>query len=256
MPNLFSTSRRKFITNSAMATVAGLALPNIVSAATMAAGSKKITLNKDDTILFQGDSITDWGRSHNEVVPNTSSALGSSYPFAAGSTLLSQYPAKSFKIYNKGVSGNKVYQLSDRWDADCLTLKPNVLSILVGVNDHWHKLNGSYPEGSIDKYRKDYKELLERTKQALPDVKLIIGEPFAYLGLKFVNQSWYPKFNEYRLVAREMADTYHAAFIPYQSIFDDALKLAPAAYWSIDGVHPTVAGAGLMAHSWLEVVKG
>jgi lysophospholipase L1-like esterase len=253
MPHFLNNSRRKFITNSAIATVASLALPDLVSAATAAV--KKISLDKDDVILFQGDSITDWGRTHTETLPNTSQALGAAYPFIAGSNMLTQYPAKNLKIYNKGVSGNKVYQLAERWDADCLALKPNVLSILVGVNDHWHKLNGQY-SGTINTYRDDYKKLLERTKQALPDVKLIIGEPFAYMDVKYVNQSWYPKFNEFRLVAREMADTYHATFIPYQNIFDEALKLAPATYWSIDGVHPTVAGAGLMAKAWLETVKG
>ncbi|EHQ28600.1 SGNH/GDSL hydrolase family protein [Mucilaginibacter paludis] len=248
-------SRRNFITSSAIAAVGSLALPEIVSAAATVAGVKKIGLNKDDVILFQGDSITDWGRNHNEVPPNTSSALGNAYPFAIATTLLTQYPGKSLKFYNKGVSGNKVYQLAERWDAECLALKPNVLSILVGVNDFWHKLNGAYA-GTIDTYRNDYKALIDRTKQALPDVKLIIGEPFALTGVKYVNQNWYPKFNEFRLVAREVADTYHATFIPYQSIFDDALKLAPAAYWSLDGVHPTVAGSGLMARVWLETVKG
>ncbi|MEO6524402.1 MAG: SGNH/GDSL hydrolase family protein [Mucilaginibacter sp.] len=238
-----------------MAAVVGLALPDIVSAATLAAGPKKISLDKNDVILFQGDSITEWGRTIGDTNINTYNSLGSSYPFATASSLLAQYPAKNLKFYNRGISGNKVPQLADRWDADCLALKPNVLSILVGVNDHWHKLNGQYA-GTIDDYRNGYKALLERTKQALPNVKLVIGEPFAFTGIKYVNQSWYPKFNEFRLVAREMADSFHATFIPYQSIFDDALKLAPAVYWSIDGVHPTVAGAGLMARSWLEIVKG
>lgn len=256
MPSFFKSSRRSFITNSAIATVASLALPNIISAAGLSSASKKISLEKNDVILFQGDSITDWGRTHTETAPNTSQGLGNSYPFAAASNLLAQYADKNLSIYNRGVSGNKVFQLAERWDADCLALKPNVLSILVGVNDHWHKLNGTYPEGTIDKYRNDYKALLERTKQALPDVKLIIGEPFAFTGVRYVNQSWYPKFNEFRLAAREMADIYHATFIPYQNIFDEALKLAPAAYWSVDGVHPTVAGAGLMAKVWLETVKG
>lgn len=252
---VFKSSRRQFITNSAIATVAGLALPDVVSAAAANYGVKKITLEKDDTILFQGDSITEWGRTIGAEGVNTSQVLGGSYPFLVGGNLLTQYPGKNLKFYNRGVSGNKVYQLAERWDKDCLDLKPNVLSILVGVNDHWHKLNGQY-QGTIDTYRTDYKALLERTKQALPDTKLIIGEPFAFTGIKYVNQSWYPKFNEFRLVAREMADTYHATFIPYQNIFDDALKLAPAVYWSIDGVHPTVAGAGLMARAWMECVKG
>lgn len=253
MPNFPINSRRKFITNSAMAAVAGLALPDLVSAAT--SSIKKVSLEKDDVILFQGDSITEWGRTIGAQGANLSSALGGSYPFLASANLLTQYPGKNLQCYNRGVSGNKIPQLAERWDADCIALKPNVLSILVGVNDLWHHLNGQY-NGTIDDYRKGYIALLERTKQNLPDVKLIIGEPFAFAGIKYVNQSWYPKFNEFRLTAREMADTYHATFIPYQSIFDDALKLAPAVYWSLDGVHPTVAGAGLMAKAWLEVVKG
>jgi lysophospholipase L1-like esterase len=253
MPDFSNTSRRNFITRSAMGAVAALSLPDLVLAAT--SGVKKITLDKDDVILFQGDSITEWGRTLGDPNFNTNNALGSSYPLESASSLLAQYPAKNLKFYNRGVSGNKVYQLAERWDADCLALKPNVLSILVGVNDHWHHLNGTY-NGTIDTYRKDYVALLDRTKQALPDVKLIIGEPFAFTGIKFVNQSWYPRFDEFRLTAREMADTYHATFIPYQNIFDDALKLAPAIYWSLDGVHPTVAGAGLMAKVWQECVKG
>ena len=256
MLNMFKNSRRNFIAKTAAAVIATLVIPDVVSAVNMPAiAGKKISLDKNDVILFQGDSITDWGRDHTEGPPNTSSALGNGYVYAAGVNLLTQNPTKTLNVYNKGISGNKVYQLAERWDKDCLALKPNVLSIMVGVNDHWHKLNGQY-SGTIDTYRDDFKKLLDRTKQALPDVKLIIGEPFAMVGVKFVNQAWYPKFNEFRLVAREVADTYHAAFIPYQNVFDEALKLAPAAYWSLDGVHPTVAGAGLMARAWLETVKG
>lgn len=256
MINPFKNSRRNFITNVSLATVASLAIPNLVSAVPLAVASgKKISLDKDDVVLFQGDSITDWGRTHTVLTPNNSQALGNGYVFPAASSMLTQYAAKNLQIYNKGISGNKVFQLAERWDAECIALKPNVLSILVGVNDFWHALNGQY-NGTVDTYRTDYKKLIERTKQALPDVKLIIGEPFALLGVTAVDQRWYPKFNEFRLVAREVADTYHATFIPYQNIFDDALKLAPAKYWSTDGVHPTVAGAGLMARAWLETVKG
>lgn len=248
-------NRRNFIRNTAITTLATLSVPEIISSAFAAEKTKKIQLQKDDIILFQGDSITDWGRNHTETKANTSSALGNGYALIAATNLLTKYPKNTFSIYNKGISGNKVFQLADRWDTDCLNLKPNVLSILVGVNDFWHTLTAGYA-GTIDTYRNDYKKLLDRTKQALPDVKLIIGEPFLAKGVRPEEGRWYPKFNEYRLVAREIADTYHATFIPYQSIIDDAQKLAPATYWTSDGVHPTVAGAGLMAQAWLETVKG
>ncbi len=173
----------------------------------------------------------------------------------AASELLYRYAAKNLKIYNKGISGNKVHQLAERWEKDCLELKPNVLSILIGVNDYWHFLNGTY-KGSLETYQNDLSALLHTTKQKMPAVKLIIGEPFAVRGIKAVNENWYPAFDGYRMAAREVANKFEAVFIPYQAIFDRAQKTAPGVYWTHDGVHPSLAGAHLMAHAWMEAVKG
>lgn len=246
-------SRRNFVKQASVGVLASLAIPQLVSAENMAAGSKRIRLEQNDVILFQGDSITDAGRNQKETKANTSGMLGNSYALMVGSAVLSNYPDKKLQVYNKGVSGNKVYQLANRWDDDCLAIKPTVLSILVGVNDLFHAIRNGYT-GTIDTYRTDYKKLLERTKNALPDVKLIIGEPFLTKGIRPESENWYPRFAEFQAAAREMADTYDAAFIPYQQIFDKALNNAPAKYWSLDGIHPSVAGAGLMAKAWLEAV--
>lgn len=249
-------TRRDFITKAATATVAAVTVPGIVSSVLAASTSskKKVSLDNGNVILFQGDSITDWGRDKKQTTPNTSAALGSGYAMLAASGLLYKYAGKNLQIFNKGISGNKVYQLADRWDDDCLNLKPNVLSILIGVNDFWHTLNGSY-KGTIENYTTDYKKLLDRTKQALPDVKLIIGEPFAVKGVKAVDDKWYPAFDEYRASAKAIAEQYDAVWIPYQAIFDKALETAPGSYWTTDGVHPSVAGSQLMAHAWLETIK-
>lgn len=247
-------NRRKFITNTAIGALATVALPQIASAAPTESMAKKVSLNANDVILFQGDSITDSGRNRTNTLPNNAQMLGTGYPYLAASNLLLNMPGKELKIFNRGISGNKVFQLADRWDADCLALKPTVLSIMVGVNDFWHTLTNGYT-GTIDVYRTDYKKLLDRTLQALPNVRFIIGEPFAIKGVKSVDDKWYPKFDEYRAVAKEIADQYNAAFIPYQSIFDKAIETAPANYWTADGVHPTLAGASLMANAWLKTVK-
>ncbi|WP_345953125.1 SGNH/GDSL hydrolase family protein [Mucilaginibacter sp. PAMB04168] len=252
MSNQFN--RRNFISSAATATLAAIAIPDMVSAAVKNENAKKLTLNANDIILFQGDSITDSGRNRTNTSPNSNGMLGSGYPYLASADLLLKNPGKDFKIYNRGISGNKVFQLADRWDADCLQIKPNVLSIMIGVNDFWHTLTNGY-QGTIDTYRTDYRKLLDRTKQALPDVKFIIGEPFAVKGVKSVNDNWYPKFNEYRRVAREIAAEYDAPFIPYQDVFDEAQKTTPGSYWTADGVHPTLAGANLMAQAWLKAVK-
>jgi lysophospholipase L1-like esterase len=248
------TTRRNFLTSAAIGTLASLTLPKMAAAGTDSA-AKKITLNDNDVILFQGDSITDAGRDKKSTAPNMPGLMGNGYAYLAAANLLLEYPEKNLKIYNKGISGNKVFQLADRWDTDCLDLKPNVLSILVGVNDFWHTITSGYT-GTVATYRTDFKKLLDRTRQALPDVKLIIGEPFGVLDIKAVTSKWYPAFNDYRLASKEIADEFGAVYIPYQSVFDKAQKNARGSYWTGDGVHPTVAGANLMAQAWLKTVKG
>jgi lysophospholipase L1-like esterase len=251
-----NNNRRNFIKNASIGTIAAISIPQIVSSAMAASPKgKKVNIEKGDVILFQGDSITDSSRGNrNALAPNNAGALGNGYALMATGELLLQHPDKDLIFFNKGVSGNKVYQMADRWDADTLAIKPNVLSIHIGVNDFWHTLTNGYT-GTIETYIADYKKLLERTKQALPDVKLIICEPYAVKGVKAVDDKWYPTFDLFRKAAKDMSDQYNAPFVPYQAAYDKAIQLAPPAYWTVDGVHPSVAGAALMARTWLEAVK-
>lgn len=248
-------NRRNFIKKATLGSMMAISIPEILSAAMPGEGAKKITLGKDNVVLFQGDSITDAGRNKEDTSFNTTRNLGSGYAMLTGAGLMEKYAALNLKIYNKGISGNKVFQLAERWDKDCLDLKPDVLSILIGVNDIWHKLNGQY-NGTPEIYRKDYIALLERTKKALPNVKLVICEPYAVKGVKAVDDKWYPEFYEYQKAAREIATQFGAVFIPFQSIYDEAQKQAPGVYWTGDGVHASLAGAQLMASAWLRAVKG
>ena len=254
MINEYDQSRRAFIKKAGIGGSLAISFSQVISSAYAAEPTfSKISLKKDDVILFQGDSITDAGRNRDEKGANNSRALGSGYAYLAGSNLLYDHADKNLQIYNRGISGNKVYQLAERWEADCLGLKPAVLSILIGVNDFWHMLNGQY-DGTIDTYRNDFKALLNRTMEKLPGVRLIIGEPFAVPDVKAVDKTWFPRFDEYRQAAREIAGEYKATFIPYQSIFDKASRTAPGVYWTHDGVHPSIAGSQLMAHAWLKAV--
>jgi lysophospholipase L1-like esterase len=251
-----SHSRRKFLKQSSLIAASGLLIPDLVKAAyEIGPSTAKIRLQKDDVILFQGDSITDAGRKKDDEGFNTAAVMGSGYAMIAASQLLFQHADKNLKIYNRGISGNKVYQLAERWEKDCLNLKPTVLSILIGVNDYWHFLNGKYT-GTIRTYRDDFRGLLEKTREKYPDLKLIVGEPFAIKGIKAVDEKWFPAFNEYRSAAKEIATSFKAYWIPYQTVFEKAVKAAPGVYWTNDGVHPSLAGAHLMAHAWMEAVKG
>ena len=246
-------TRRDFLKTAAVSG-AMLSIPGIVASAMSLSQALQISLQKDDVILFQGDSITDAGRDKNVKTPNTSPMMGSGYAILAAGELLFKHAEKDLTIYNKGISGNKVHQLAERWDSDCIELKPNVLSILIGVNDFWHTKTGGY-QATVKTYEDDYRTLLKRTVAALPGVKLIIGEPFAVKGIRAVDDSWYPEFDKYRETAKKLADEFNAVFIPYQKIFDEAQKRAPGVYWTHDGVHASLAGACLMANAWLEAVK-
>ena len=215
-------------------------------------GKARAVVGKRNVVLFQGDSITDAGRSREQAgIPNQQPGLGNGYAWLAAAQLLTERPAAGLKVFNRGISGNKVYQLAERWDADCLDLKPDVLSILIGVNDIWHKLNGNY-DGTVAVYERDYQRLLERTRKALPKVKLVVCEPFV-LRCGAVNDKWFPEFDTYREAARRIARAHKAVFVPFQAMFDEAVKYAPAEQWAKDGVHPTPAGAALMAHTWLRL---
>jgi lysophospholipase L1-like esterase len=169
------------------------------------------------------------------------------------SFLLAELPEKDLTIYNRGISGNKVFQLADRWEKDCLDLKPDVLSILIGVNDYWHFRNGDY-DGTPEIYERDFRDLLNRTLEALPDLKLIICQPFILTGTTAVDETWVEPFSAYQAIARKIADEFSALWVPFQEAFDRAVELAPPPYWAGDGVHPSMAGAQLMAKTWLEAL--
>jgi len=249
-------SRRKFLTYSTSGAVALSSIPAIVtsSIAPVKKSTKYPLFKKGDTVLFQGDSITDSGREKEKELPNNPHSFGYGYALFAASTLLYELPEKELLIYNRGISGNKVYQLADRWEKDCLNLKPDILSILIGINDYWHTRNGRY-NGTVEVYETDYRALLKRTKENLPNVKLVICQPFAVLNASTVDESWVKPVKEYQKVAKKLAHEFNAIWIPYQNVFDEALNYAPATYWTPDGVHPTLAGAKLMAEAWLRAVQ-
>jgi lysophospholipase L1-like esterase len=250
-------SRREFVYAGVGLGAAGIAamssMSSVFAAETQLGGKRHEPLVKPgDTILFQGDSITDAGRKRGISKPNSDAALGHGYAWLAAAQLLINMPNADLKIFNRGVSGNKVYQLAERWQADCLDLKPDILSILIGVNDFWHTLDGAY-KGTLKTYETDYRALVKRTKEALPNVKLVICEPFVLKAGK-VGEKWFPAYDGYRAAAKRLAAESGAVFVPFQAMFDAASKIAPADSWAKDGVHPTPDGAAIMAGAWLSAV--
>lgn len=223
-----------------------------VAASDSTAGeTAKGKLKSGSVILFQGDSITDAGRNKKNQGANNAGSLGNGYPFLLGCDLLRDHADPKMKVFNRGISGHKVPDLQARWQKDCYDLKPDVLSILVGVNDIWHKLAGRY-DGTVKDYESGFRKLLTETQEKSPETRIIVCEPFA-LRCGAVNDDWFPEFDERRTVANKLAKELELTLVPFQSMFDKASKLAPPNYWAGDGVHPSLAGHALMAKTWREV---
>lgn len=204
------------------------------------------------TILFQGDSITDGNRTRNN---DWNHVMGHGYQFIIASKLWYELPNKGLHFFNRGISGNTVTDLAVRWNDDTLALKPDVLSILIGINDTERFFRGDQ-NFSAAQYEKNYNDLLQRTKEELPQVQLVLGEPFVLpVGRVKGNLPAYEKELKMRRQAvKQLADKYKAIFIPFQDAFNKALQKAPADYWIWDGIHPMPAGHELMAREWVKHV--
>lgn len=248
-------SRRNFFKNAGLGAAAIAGIPVLASSCSTDRSTAKITdfFSEGDVVLFQGDSITDAGRDKKNEWANNGRSFGTGYAYNIASWMLEELAAKNLTIYNRGISGNKVYQLADRWDKDCLDLKPNVLSILIGVNDYWHFRDGRY-DGTPEIYENDFRKLLNRTREALPEIKLVICQPFILTETSAVDESWLEPFRPYQERAAKIAVEFGATWVPFQEAFDRAIEIAPATYWAHDGVHPSMAGGQLMAEAWLEAL--
>ena len=240
-------TRRDFVT--AASALAGAAL--LPAAAT--AGRAPVGAADGSVVLFQGDSITDAGRDRGVADPNSASALGSGYPLLVASAALEAHPDRGLRFYNRGISGNKVPDLAARWATDTVALAPDVLSILIGVNDFWHKLDHGYT-GTVEDYERQYAALLEETRRALPLVRLIVLEPFV-LRCGAVDDRWFPEFDQRRAAAEQVARRAAAAFVPLQRVFNDLAGRSTPQYWAVDGVHPTPAGHAAIAEQWRRAAK-
>ena len=208
-------------------------------------------IHPGSTVLFQGDSITNAFRMPNEI--NDAYQMGAGYAMLVAATVRAARPADRIRFVNRGVSGDRVVSLAARWQADCLDLRPDMVSLLVGINDTAHHVGGK-PGASVAEFAADYRGLLEMTRLTLPGVRLVLGEPFTLVA-GGVTEDWVRDLALRQAVVRQLAGEFGAMHVPFQSAFDAAVRQAPADYWIYDGIHPTAAGFGLMARLWLACVE-
>lgn len=200
----------------------------------------KPAFKKGSTILFQGDSITHGGRGRD---PNH--YMGHSYAYLVAARLGADMPQQDLRFLNRGVSGNTVKSLQARWQKDALDLKPDVLSILIGVNGRYRF--------SAEEYAKTYKGLLEQTIAALGGITLVLIDPFVNPREKPESRARI-EVDKRRAIVKELAKTFKAIHVPTQEMFDEAAKGCTPNYWIWDGVHPMPAGHELLARKWVETV--
>ena len=220
-------------------------------------GTWNMMIRANDTILFQGDSITDAGRRKEGVLPaNDMGALGEGYAAKTATMLLAQY--EDLQIHNRGISGNRVTSMRDRWQADCLDLKPDVLSILIGVNDTWHGVASGTPENGVglEAFDTVLRKLIATTRDALPNLKLVLCEPFTTEAGAVLSMHFHPDIDDRRAIVRAIAKDHADVFVPFQEMFDALCTQAAPDAWAGDGVHPTPDGHQQMAEFWMKCVCG
>ena len=206
----------------------------------------------EKVIVFQGDSITDTSRSKDNEMN-----MGHGYALMVSGDLGAAEPGK-YVFYNRGISGNRVVDTYARIKAGAINLNPDYLSILIGVNDVWHEYN-SKNGVSTEKYEMVYGLLIEELKRALPNLKIMILEPFVLPGSATVSTEERPDRWEYMdrevrdhaAAAKRVAEKYGLTFVPLQELFDSVDAETPG-IWTWDGVHPTPAGHALIKRQWLE----
>lgn len=204
--------------------------------------------------LFQGDSITDGNRGRS-ADPNH--IMGHGYAFSVASRIGADFPERGFQFYNRGISGNKITDLQKRWQTDTLDLNPDVLSILVGINDTHATISQSAEATTVDQFESVYRQLLTDSRNQKPDNLFVLGIPFVYpVGKRQENwEKWREDTGQRAERVRKLADEFNAVLVDYPAVFDKAMRTVPADYWIWDGIHPTVAAHELMAREWIKQVS-
>jgi lysophospholipase L1-like esterase len=199
-------------------------------------------------VVFQGDSITDAGRDKRNY-----HHMGNGYPKYAAQLMQENHPEIEFEFINQGISGNRTCQLFDRLYPDALAFEPDIISILIGINDVWHR-HGSVHIATTDlQIETNYRAILERLKKETK-AKIVILCPF--LLDDEAKESWRDEVDRVIAIVRKLADEFADVYIPLDLLFEEALKTQPEPkYYSADGVHPNDNGRAFIGKHYADAVR-
>lgn len=203
-------------------------------------------LRNHTTVLFQGDSVTDAGRTFSN--PN---GLGFGYAAIISEMMRYQHPEMKVNFINRGISGNRISDMADRWNEDCIQLAPDILTILIGINNTWRRFDSNEPT-SAAQFEKTYRLILDSTIRNTR-ARIFLLSPFL-LPINAERLSWREDLYEKIAVVEKMAREYGLTYIPLHKIFSSLVDQEDqlVSYWSGDGVHPTYAGHDIIAHELLK----
>ena len=206
-------------------------------------------IGDNDVVLFQGDSITDAERSRTDL-----NDLGYGYAALVAAWFAALHPDKRVTFINRGISGNRAADLRGRWSPDCIDLKPNWVSIMIGINDTWRRYD-SNDATTASVYEDNYRALLTGIRQSLPaQTRILLIEPFV-LPVPPDRAAWREDLDPKIAVVRRLAREFGTLYIPLDGLYAAASAQREPAFWADDGVHPSLAGHALIAQAWLRTVK-
>ena len=252
--------RRNFIRNS---TIIGTSAAAVTKATAEESKVSKVTgyeyrlpkFTKGERLLFIGDSITDmkWGRNEKD----RNHYLGHSYVYLIASRLGVDMPEAKLECFNRGHSGNRITDLKSRWQKDVIDMKPDLLSILIGVNDRKVKKGQTFLS---DQWESDYREILTKSRQANEKLRIVLLDPFVLKSGWWMNKGgeWdisRAQINKMGKIVSQLARDFNAIHVKTQEVFDAAAKVSGPEQWIWDGVHPLPQGHELIARNWLEQVS-
>jgi lysophospholipase L1-like esterase len=252
--------RRTFITTAA---IAASTLPRRSAAVSEETNSGDLKVSGYDyqlpklkqgcRLLFQGDSITDmkWGRNQSD----RNHYLGHSYVYLIAARLGVDMPTTHLDFFNRGQSGNTVAQLRERWQADAVDINPDVLSVLIGINDVGQTIRAGKDHVLLEEWERNYRFILDASRKTNPALTIVLLDPFVLPSKRFGNGEylkWRAEVEKLCAVVARIAKDYSATHVETQQVFDNAAQVAPPEHWIWDGVHPLPQGHELIARNWLQ----
>lgn len=248
---MVENTRRSFIKKSVLASLMAIHLPEVMRSSNLVTFDSE---NKSLTFLFQGDSITDGNRGRN-ADPNH--IMGHGYAYSIASCIGADFCKDNHHFINKGISGNTITDLEKRWQNEALDLNPDVISILIGINDVASEIDKKPTALNAVEFENKYRKLILDSRKANPATVLVLCLPFvAPVGKRKTNfEDWKQATIEKADIIQKLAKEFNTILVDFPQVLEKAVKKAPAEYWIWDGIHPTVPFHTLMAREWLKEVS-